>query len=50
MRFVTSPKGKRILDRLAASSQLYVRYDGYKRVAQRVIAEIDKAYPGAARN
>lgn len=47
-QFVTAPKGKRILNRLGASPQLYERYEVYQGVARRVIAAIDKAYPDAA--
>lgn len=45
---VTAPKARRILQRVAASPQLYDRYAQYQKVARRVIAAIDKAYPDAA--
>lgn len=47
-RSITAPKAKRILQRVAASPQLYDRYEVYQKVARRVIAAIDKAYPDAA--
>ena len=44
---VTTPRGKRLLNGLVASSQLYERLGTYAAHANRIIKAIDAAYPGA---
>jgi hypothetical protein len=43
-RAMTSPKGKRLLSRMIASSQVYERFDAYVARARRIVKAIDAAY------
>jgi hypothetical protein len=45
---VTSPKGKRLLARMAASHQHYARYQRYIDASREIIKAIDEAYPEQA--
>lgn len=43
-RAVTAPKGKRLLNGMIASPQVYQRFDDYAERAARIIKAIDAAY------
>jgi hypothetical protein len=45
---VTSPKGKRLVARMASSPQLYARYQRYIDESKEIIKAIDEAYPDQA--
>src|SRR5438045_3008069 len=45
---VTSPKGKRLLTRMAATTQHYARYQQYIDASREIIKAIDEAYPEQA--
>jgi hypothetical protein len=45
---VVAPKGKRMLQTVPATPQMYERYDSYAALARKIMKTIDKAYPGAA--
>jgi hypothetical protein len=42
---ITSPMGRRLLERAIVSPQMYQRFDRYAKLANEIIAEIDKTYP-----
>ncbi|GAB2860960.1 hypothetical protein GCM10027277_32000 [Pseudoduganella ginsengisoli] len=44
---LTTPKAKRLLRRMATSPELYERYQKYIALSQKIIQQIDAAYPGA---
>jgi hypothetical protein len=44
---IVSPKGKRILKRAATFPQLYQRYGNFAKLARKIVAKIDAAYPAA---
>jgi hypothetical protein len=47
-RVTTTPKGKRLLRDMAASPQLYERYQNYIDLSRQIIKMIDEAYPDQA--
>jgi hypothetical protein len=47
-RFITSPKGKRLVGQMQASPQLYERYQSYIDQSRQIIKAIDALYPEQA--
>lgn len=47
-RMITSPKGKRLTERMVTYHQLYERYTTVAEGGRAIISDIDKAYPDQA--
>lgn len=46
---ITSPKGKRLAERMITFPQLYERHEGLQKEGKEIIADIDRMYPDQAR-